>query len=60
MLFSDDCQAGNGFFDAVNAAAVLRDRVACTLDLSRARFTAQLRHQFVDLAETGGADRVAL
>ena len=57
---AQDVDRHGGFLDALQAAAVLLDRVARALDLAGAGFAAQLRHQFEELADAGGAERMAL
>src|SRR5438105_13794381 len=57
---TQDRDAGDGLFDALKPAAVLRDCDACVLHLARPGFAAKLRHELVDLAEAGGADRMSL
>src|SRR5207342_2776737 len=42
------------------AAAVLLHGIAGALDLARAGLAAQLGHQFVELADAGGTQRMAL
>jgi len=44
----------------VHAATILGDRDFGSLDLSPARFAAELRHELVDLSEAGRTDRVTL
>ena len=48
-----------GLLDTHEAAAVFGDRHARTLDLTGSGFVAQLRHQFEDLRQAGGADRMS-
>jgi hypothetical protein len=57
-LFAQDGDAGHRLFDAVQSAAVLRDRQPRAVDLAGTGLMAQLRDKFVDLCETGGADRM--
>jgi len=57
--FAQDMDRNDGLLDALQAAAVLLDRVAGALDLAGAGFAAQLGHQFVELANAGGAQRMA-
>src|SRR5664280_1022192 len=59
LLLGEDRDRDHGFLDAVEAAAVFLDGDARIAHLARARFTAQLRHELVDLAQAGGADRMA-
>src|SRR5574338_1469110 len=54
-----DMDRYRGFLDALQAAAVLLHGMAGALDLARAGFAAQLGHQFVEVADTGGAQRMA-
>src|SRR5665647_2672960 len=59
-LFAQYGDAGYRFLDAVQSAAVLGDRDPRAIDLARTRLVTQLRDEFVDLGEAGGADRVPL
>ena len=60
LLSAQNVNSHGAFLDADQAAAVLLDRMACALDLAGAGLPAQLRDQFVELADAGGAERVAL
>ena len=52
---------GDGrFLDALQTTAIFLNRVARIGYLSLTGFAAQLRHQFIKLADTGGTKRVTL
>src|SRR6266496_1460269 len=55
-----DGDASDGFFDALQPAAVLRDRDPGALHLAHIGLAAKLCHELVDLAEAGSADRMSL
>src|SRR5581483_2276659 len=57
---AEDRDAGHGFLDAVDAAAVLGDGHARAVHLARARLAAQLRDELVNLPEARGADGMTL
>ena len=53
-----DCHGG--FFDALQAATVFLNGMTCTVHLSRTSFATQLGYQFVELADAGSTERMAL
>jgi hypothetical protein len=56
---SENVDRHDGFFDAVEAAAVFLNCDSCVFDLPMAGLAAQLGDKFVDLPEARRADRVA-
>ena len=59
-LLRQDVDRHRGLFHTDHAAAVFLNGVACTWNLARAGFTAQLRDQLKQLADAGGAQGMAL
>src|SRR5690606_34641872 len=57
---AEDGHAGHRFFNALQAPAVLRQCYPRTFDLAWPGLAAQLGHEFMDLPEAGGPDRMAL
>src|SRR5512134_1221903 len=58
-LFAQDVTRDGCLLHALQAAAVLLDGMARARDLACAGLAAQLSHQFEELADAGGAERMA-